>query len=109
VGIEPSPLSPDAPPPATFLVQAALARFVDWEEEFGGASGELRVIVQEPGDSLALPDSLPGEVEVAYEPVEGAGPGTPPAARPGGAPPPEPGLWNLLLRVCGTPCRWCPT
>jgi hypothetical protein len=98
IGAEPSPISADAPPPATFLLDAALARFVDWDDRLRGESGELNVVFQQAGDTLALPDSLPSEVEIAYQPaVGGADTAVVPAAA--GETPPQPGVWNVLLRA----------
>lgn len=95
IAAEPSALSRDAPPPATFLVQAALSTFVDWDAEFQGYSGEVAAVFQEPGDSLELPDSLPDDVDVEYQPS-----GAPAdSAAPGASAPNAPGVWNVLLRV----------
>lgn len=86
-----SPLSPDAAPPAAFLLDAALGR-VDAYEELRGESGALRVIIQEPGDtSLAAVDSLPSGVELAYGD----------SARAARSLPAQPGIWNVLLRMRG--------
>lgn len=98
LAIEPSPLSQDAPPPATFALQTAIARFTDWDEAFRGESGQLNVVIQDPGDTLALPDSLPAGVEIGYQTAE---PGADSAlvVPAGGAAPPEPGIWNMVLRA----------
>jgi hypothetical protein len=98
LGSQPSLLGRNAPPPATFLLETAISRFTDWEEQFGGESGEVRIVVQEPGDSLVLPDSVPEGVEVVYRSVEGADSA---AAAAGGeaARPGAPGIWNVLVRV----------
>jgi hypothetical protein len=89
LGTGPSPISPTARPEAAFLLDAALRELADYED-FRGASGAIKVWIRQPGDSLALPDSLPEGVEVAYEPV-GAGAEV--------EEPAEPGTWNLLLRM----------
>lgn len=89
-----SPMSPDAAPPAAFLLDAALRQFTDFSD-LRGESGALRVVIQEPGDTaLSLPDSLPADVQVAY----GAEGGAPTAT---GRPPESPGTWNLLLQMRG--------
>lgn len=84
-----NPLSPDAPPPVAFLLDAAVRRFAAPDR---GESGAVRVVVQQPGDSLALPDSLGAGVTVEYVPVGGdtaAGSRTISGS----------GVWNVLLRV----------
>jgi uncharacterized protein YcbK (DUF882 family) len=97
LGGQPSLLSPNAPPPATFLLETAIERFTDWEELYGGESGALRVVVEEPGDSVALPDSVPEGVEVVYRSVEAGD--TAQAVQQGDGSPRTPGIWNVLLRV----------
>jgi hypothetical protein len=94
LGGEPSLLARDAPPAATFLLETAIDRFTDWERQFAGESGEVRIVVRQPGDTLALPDSLTAGVEVVYRPVEGAD-----TAAADVASPDAPGIWNVLLRV----------
>lgn len=119
-----SPLSSTAPPAAAFLLDEALRRFIpidtaDWR----GESGALRVRILDPGDTLALPDSLPPGVTAGLAPAGAdavgdsarAG-GSPRAARAGSDPAdattaaaagaagtsptePEPGLWDIVLRA----------
>jgi uncharacterized protein YcbK (DUF882 family) len=92
IGGQPSALGVNAPPPAAFLLEAAIGSLVDWEREFRGASGEIRVIIQEPGDTVITRNiQLPDEVEIAFEPLEGDAP-IQPAPR-------EPGIWNMMLRA----------
>ena len=98
LGDQPTLLGRDAPPAATFLLESAIDRFTDWEEQFTGESGEVRIVVQQPGDSLALPDSVPAGVEVVYRPVEGADSAAG-AAGQESASPSGPGIWNVLVRV----------
>lgn len=84
-----NPLSPETPPPAPYLLDAALRRLAgvgDW----AGTSGAVQVIVAEPGASPMLPDTLEDGVEVQLA----AGADTVPAT---GTPPP--GVWNVLLRA----------
>ena len=88
-----NPLSPDAPPPAPYLFDAALRRLVD-VSQFGGASGAVQVLVVEPGETPVLPDTLEGEVTVEYVTPEGD------SIAPGDSAPP-PGFWNVLLRSRG--------
>jgi hypothetical protein len=100
IGGEPSLLSADAPPPATFLLETAITAFVDWDDAIRGQSGELNVVINDPGDSLQLPESaLPSEVEIAYQPVGEEGPDTAGVPAAAGGDPPEPGVWNVLLRA----------
>jgi len=99
---QPSLLSRNSPAPATFLLEAAINAFTDWEERFRGESGQVRIVVQEPGDTLPLPDSVPSGVEIVYAPVEavdsmGAIAGSSRAAR--SAPPSSAGIWAILARA----------
>lgn len=97
LGSQPSLMGRDAPPPATFLLETAIDRFTNWEEQFAGESGEVRIVVQEPGDSLVLPDSVPAGVEVVYRSVEGGDSLTVPADEADR--PSRPGIWNVLVRA----------
>jgi uncharacterized protein YcbK (DUF882 family) len=99
LGAAPSPLSPDAQPDVTFLINAAMQPFIDWEG-IRGASGEVRVVLQDIGDTLTLPDALPAEVAVTYFPAAGGQPGPgDTTAIAGGHPPDRPGIWNVALRA----------
>jgi hypothetical protein len=99
------PLTPDAAPDVAFLMDAAMQRFINWDE-IRGASGEVRVVVREPGDTLMLPDAMPAEVELVY--------GTDTLPRPDALPaeptgpdrglvrvPERAGIWNVLMRTHG--------
>ncbi|MEX2281031.1 MAG: hypothetical protein WEE89_00930 [Gemmatimonadota bacterium] len=85
-----NPLSPDAPPPAVYLIDAAIRQFAS-RTDFRGLSGAVNVAVQKPGETLPLPDSLGADVRVEY-----AAPGDTMAGAPQ---PSEPGVWNLLVRI----------
>ncbi len=85
-----NPLSPDAPPPAVFLIDAALRQFTK-RVDYRGLSGAVNVAVQRPGEPLPLPDSLGADVRVEY-----AAPGDTISAAPQ---PAGPGVWNLLVRI----------
>jgi uncharacterized protein YcbK (DUF882 family) len=85
-----NPLSASAAPPAAFLLDLALRRFAD-DDLYRGESGALRVVV---ADSLALPDSLPDSVRVAYRRT--GEPTDPAADRPADA-----GVWNVIVRMAG--------
>ncbi len=85
-----SPLSPEALPLAPHLLDAVV-RKVAAATNYQGYSGALHVRVQAPGDSLALPDSLPPGVSIEYaEPAGRAGR----ASKTAG-----PGVWNVLVRM----------
>jgi uncharacterized protein YcbK (DUF882 family) len=81
-----SPLSPNAPPEAAFLLDAAV-RGIN-ARELRGMSGAVRVIVRQPGEGIPV-DSLPAGVVLRY----GVGAdtlGTTEAPR-------KPGIWNVLV------------
>lgn len=80
---------------ATFALAALLERYAAWDQ-VRGESGELEVVFQQPGESLALPDSAPAGVGVEYSPANGDSAAAPPA---GGSASNRPGIWNVLLRV----------
>jgi uncharacterized protein YcbK (DUF882 family) len=96
-GMTTNPLAPGAPPPAAFLLDAALRRLVT-DTDHAGESGQVHIIVHQPGDAPPLqPDAAEG-VTVEYvggEPGSGGAPDTIPAA----SGPPPPGVWNVLLRA----------
>jgi hypothetical protein len=94
-----NPLATNAAPPAPYLLDAALRRVVE-RGGYTGHSGQVRIILQEPGEQVVLADSLDEGVEIEYVAADGdavAGPG---AALPGDSSPP-PGIWNVLLRARG--------
>jgi hypothetical protein len=90
-GMTTNPLAPGAPPPAAFLLDAALNRLVE-RAGHAGESGQVRVVVHEPGEPAPFHGDLGDGVIVEYVADTGD---TVPAAT--GAPPP--GLWNVLLRA----------
>jgi hypothetical protein len=94
-----SPLTPDAPPPAAFLLDR-LVRATTEAAPWRGHSGAVSVLIREPGDSLSLPDtlgldSLPAGATFELLPVEDSTsvPALPEQAD-GRA-----GAWNVLIRV----------
>jgi hypothetical protein len=104
------PLSARSAPDATFLMDAALRRFTDYTD-WRGESGEVRVVLQYPGEEVPLPADVPEEMEIVYQRVEG-GVDTVAVPAAGGAPPPEPGIWNMVLRArgrCAAPPHRSPT
>jgi len=83
-----NPLSPETPPEAAYLLDAAVRQFAA-EPSVRGISGAVNAIVQEPGDTVVLPDSLPPGTEVRFTEVGGDTAATPA----------QPGIWNLALRM----------
>jgi hypothetical protein len=90
-GMATNPLAASAPPPAAYLLDATLRQVVA-RADYRGRSGQVRVLVHEPGDPIPLTGADTAEVELAYLSEAGD---TLPAA--GAAPPP--GIWNVLLRA----------
>lgn len=91
-----SPLSSTAPPPATYVLERVLAttRTAEWR----GRSGAIRVMIGEPGEPLALADSLgldslPEEARLEVEPVDSPGRRTGPELAD------RPGVFRVLLRL----------
>ncbi|MEX2582463.1 MAG: hypothetical protein WD766_04290 [Gemmatimonadota bacterium] len=100
-----SPVGAVAGTEATFAMNALIDQMVDWEE-VRGESGELQVLFQEPGATVALPGAVPEELDVDYVTVgEGLADTTASAGRrlPGTS-----GMWNLLLRM-GSVVRQAPS
>jgi hypothetical protein len=88
-----NPLSPNAPPPAAFLLDAALQRIVE-RSGYAGESGAVRVVVHEPGEPAPLAGVVGDDEQVQLEYVTEAGDTVPAAAGP-----PPPGIWYVLLRA----------
>jgi hypothetical protein len=95
IGSSASPLST---PDAAFAMEALLEQFIDWED-VRGASGAIRVVIREPGDTLLLPNAVPPEAAIAYvpsgQPIDTA------AAIAARARPTRPGIWNVLVGLKG--------
>lgn len=86
-----SPLSSDAPPPAAFLIGAAV-KALSAPATFRGHSGAVQVILANPGDStLSVPGSIGPDVRVALGSVRDTVAGT--------RAPASPGIWNVVLRL----------
>lgn len=92
------PLAPDARPAAARVLDQ-LARAVTDEAAYRGRSGEVRVIVPEPGEPLALADTLGLADLPAGATVEIQSPDDPGTRTPGEQVSHLPGAWNVLLRV----------
>lgn len=93
IGSGGSPLAAGGPVDASFTLDALVGQLVDWDE-IRGESGQLQVVFQNEGDTLALPATVPEGVDVAF--VTGA---DTVAASPGAQPPRQPGVWNVLLSM----------
>ena len=97
-GLTANPLSANAPPPAAFVLDR-LVRLATNEGRWRGESGAVRALITQPGDTLALADtlgldSLPSgtSLEVVQADTSGARPAGEEAVR-------SPGAWNVLLRA----------
>ncbi len=98
IGATGSPLASTTPPDASYTLNAIMEQFIDWEE-VRGASGAIQLLIKEPGDTLALPDSIPVGAEVAFTtPSEAA---ADPVVVGDGAAPDQPGIWNLMVQAHG--------
>lgn len=96
-----SPFSGEAPPAAAFALDVLARQLIDWDE-VRGESGEVRVVFQGQGDSLALPGALPPNAEIAYVPAGSTiADSLAAAGRAAGGRPAGPGIWNLLLTLGG--------
>ncbi|HUF29168.1 MAG TPA: hypothetical protein VMM77_00795 [Gemmatimonadaceae bacterium] len=94
------PLAPNAPPVAAFLIDGLLEELAKEIKPLRGASGELNVVLQQPGDELALPalsDTVPEGTELSLRPAEGTGSADDVAFPAPG--PSAPGIWNLVLQL----------
>jgi hypothetical protein len=91
MGMTTNPLAPGAPPPAAYLLDAALERIAE-RADHGGLSGHVYVVVHEPGEPAPFEGDLGGGLTVEYV---GEGADTLPATTG----PPPPGIWNVLVRA----------
>jgi hypothetical protein len=94
-----NPLSSRAAPDVTYLMDAMLRQLVDYTD-WRGESGEVQVVLQYPGDEVPLPEDIPEDMEIVYQRVEG-GVDTIAVPAAAGQPPPEPGIWSMVLRARG--------
>ena len=95
-----SPLAPDAPAPAAFLVDGLVTELAREIEPLRGESGEVNVVLQEPGEEVplpALPDSVLDGAEVSLRDAEGTGSTRDVAAS--GSSSSTPGIWNVVLQL----------
>lgn len=98
-----NPLSANAPPPAAFLLDR-LVRMAADEGRWRGESGAVRALITEPGESLALADTLGLDSLPTGTTLEVVQADTSAAPRPGTAAEGEeavqsPGAWNVLIRA----------
>ena len=94
-----SPIAPDAPPVAAFLIDRMVEEVAREIAPLRGESGDVRVVLQQPGETLtlpALPDTVPEGTELSLRSAEGMGP-APPSDSPGAAA--APGVWNVVLQL----------
>jgi len=95
-----APLARDGAPSAAFALDAAL-RGLTGPADWRGESGAIRARILEPGDTVQLADTLPQGVGVELVPHGGgatAPTGSGSAAADTSAPP-EPGVWDVVLRA----------
>ena len=91
-----NPLSGDAPPTVAYLSDELVNAYADQFDALRGHSGNVKLVVTRPGDTLALPrTALPAGAEVQLQPTGGRQ-GAPVAASEA---PSEPGFWNVVLRM----------
>jgi uncharacterized protein YcbK (DUF882 family) len=94
-----APLAKNAPPVAAFFIDELVAELAKEIEPLRGASGELNVVLQQPGEELALPtlsDTVPEGTEISLRPAEGTGSASDVPPVPGSA---TPGVWNVVLQL----------
>jgi hypothetical protein len=91
-----SPLSPNAPPPNAYLLDAAFQEMAS-ANGYTGESKQLKVVVRAPGDTLPVPDSL--AQEIGFAPAANGAAHAPPSSANLKAQPDAPGIWNMLVRV----------
>jgi uncharacterized protein YcbK (DUF882 family) len=95
-----SPISASAPPVTAFLVDRLVDELAREIAPLRGASGEVNVVLQEPGARLDLPalsDTVPEGTQLSLESADGGS--SPPYEVPAGAGTETPGTWNLVLRM----------
>jgi uncharacterized protein YcbK (DUF882 family) len=91
-----APFARDAAPEAAYLPHAAIRAFTD-SDAYGGLSGQVRVIVQEPDGTIELPEDLPEGIQITFREI-----GADPAPGNVGLPRPDrPGIWNVLVHMRG--------
>jgi uncharacterized protein YcbK (DUF882 family) len=88
-----NPLGSGAPPEAAFALDAAMRAMLPPV----GASGDVRVVVQEPGEEPDLGITLPEGAELEFTPAGSDGD----TASFVGAPPARSGIWNVAVRLRG--------
>lgn len=95
-----SPVNADAPPPAVFLIDGLVDELAEEIEPLRGVSGEVNVVLQQPGDSVrlpGLPDTVAGGAHISLQSAEDTGSaGTTASAGAGTA---IPGIWNVVLQL----------
>jgi hypothetical protein len=92
-GVATNPLSPTAPVPVAYLLDATVQAFTE-DVGIRGYSGQVNILLHEPGEPVPIAaETVPGEAAIEYVTETGdTVPATAPAA-------PPPGIWNVLVRV----------
>lgn len=96
-----SPIASDAPPVAAFLVDRLVDELASEIAPLRGASGEVNIVIQEPGEALplpALPDTLLEGAEFSLQTAEGTE-SERQVVPTVGTDNPIPGIWNLVVQV----------
>jgi uncharacterized protein YcbK (DUF882 family) len=91
-----NPLSTDSRPPAPRLLDAALETFVK-RQGYAGHSGQVQVIVQEPGQPVQFTSDSLGDVTVHYVPDDTSATAVDSVKAPG--------IFRVLLRMRGSERR----
>jgi uncharacterized protein YcbK (DUF882 family) len=95
-----SPLAPTAPVTAAFLIDGLVTELAKEIAPLRGASGEVNVVLQEPGEALdlpVLPDSVLEDAELSFRNAEDTG--SPYEGAASGAASATPGIWNVVLQL----------
>jgi uncharacterized protein YcbK (DUF882 family) len=93
-----SPIAPDAPPVAAFVIDRLVEEVAREIEPLRGESGGVRVVLQQPGETLtlpALPDTVPEGTQLSLRSAEEMGPAQPVDSSGAAAP----GVWNVVLQL----------
>lgn len=96
-----TPLSRNAPPATAFLIDRFVEELAEEVAPYRGESGQVNVLIQEPGDTIqlpALPDSVGAGATLGLRSAAGdtgAAGGLLDPAQVGATP----GIWNLVLQI----------
>ncbi|MDB4951364.1 MAG: hypothetical protein JWM27_4013 [Gemmatimonadetes bacterium] len=93
-----NPLDADGPPTTAYLTDELVSAYAGDFDALRGHSGEVKLVVTPAGQTPQVPQPsrpLPTGAAVELQPTRG----TDGQAVPAGQAPPEPGIWNLVLRM----------